>query len=100
MAKEINFNSEMQELANLIAPYAPNGWERMNVSFETYAPGDYGIDIAAVVGGANTPVDIEEGDVDALEKIFTAIKEKTIAEWRIAHFYFTVEGDCEITFEY
>ena len=100
MANEVEFNSEMQELANVVAPYAPEGWERMNVSLETYAPGDYGIDVAAIINGINNPVDIDEGDIDVIERIFNAIKEKTVEEWRVAHFFFTASGDCEITFEY
>ena len=100
MSKEIDFSGEMQELANVIAQYAPENWEKMFTTFESYAPGDYGIDSWAVVGGENVPVDIDEEDIDSLEEIFGTIQTKSVVHWRIAKFEFSNEGDCELNFEY
>ena len=100
MSNEIDFSAEMQELANVIAQYAPENWEKMCVVFEEYAPGDYGIDSWAIVAGQNEPVDFEEEDIDNLEKIFSIIQKKSIEKWNSAQFEFTADGDCEISFAY
>lgn len=100
MPKEIDFSSEMQELANVIAQYAPEKWKEMFTSFESYGPGDYGIDSWAVVGNGKVPVDFAEEDIDNLERIFGSIQTKSVVHWRIAHFEFSREGNCELSFEY
>ena len=100
MSNEIEFSSEMQELANVIAQYAPENWEKMITSFEPYEQGDYGIDSCAIVGNVKVPVDFDEDDVDRLEKIFMAIQTKCVERWSVAKFEFSNEGDCELNFEY
>ena len=95
-----NFNQEMQELADVLAQYAPEDWQQMNLSYETFDEGDVSFDSWAVVNGEKYPVDIDEEDLDKLEVIFANIKVKTSDNWKIAKFQFTVEGDCEINFEY
>ena len=100
MSKEIDFSSEMQELANVIAQYAPENWEKMITSFEPYGPADYGIDSCAIVGNEKVPVDFDEEDIDRLEKTFMAIQAKSVEHWRVAQFEFSSEGDCELNFEY
>lgn len=100
MSNEIDFEMEMQELANIIAQYAPENWEKMNLICEFYSEADYGFDSWAIVAGEKTPVDFDEEDLDALESVFSKIRKKTIEEWSIAEFMFTCEGDCELNFQY
>lgn len=100
MSKEIDFSSEMQDLANVIAQYAPENWKKMFASFEQYAPGDYGIDSWALVGNEKMPVDFDEEDIDSLERIFGSIQSKSVEHWRVARFEFSNEGDCELNFDY
>ena len=100
MSKEIDFGSEMQELANVVAQYAPENWEKMTVQFEFYSDGDYGIESRADCADGKYPVDFDEEDIDALEKTFKSIRKKSIERWNISHFEFNNEGDCEINFEY
>ena len=90
----------MQELANVIAQYAPENWKKMITSFEPYGPGDYGIDSCAIVGNEKVPVDFDEEDIDNLETIFSIIQKKSIEKWKSAQFEFTSDGDCEISFAY
>ena len=100
MSNEVDFSVEMQDLANIIAQYAPENWEKMSVIFEEYAPGDYGIDSWAIIASENIPVDFDEDDIDNLETIFSIIQKKSIEKWKSAQFEFTSDGDCEISFAY
>ncbi len=98
--KTPNLDHEMQELADVLAQYAPEDWQQMNLNYETFDEGDVGFDSWAVVAGENIPIDIDEDDLDKLEEIFAIIKTKTKDNWKIAKYLFTVDGDCEISFEY
>ncbi len=102
MSEEIDFSAEMQELANVIAQYAPENWVKLSTNFEFYSPNDYGIDSYAIVSGKedSEPIDFDEEDIDALEKIFTEIRNKSIEEWKVATFECTSDGDCELNFEF
>ena len=100
MAKEIDFSSEMQKLADVIAQYAPENWEKMFASFGQLSPGNYGIDSWAIVKNEKVPVDFDEEDIDSLESIFGSIQTKAVERWRVAKFEFSNEGDCELNFEY
>ena len=95
-----NFDREMQELADVLAQYAPEDWQQMNLNYETFDEGDVSFDSWAIADGENIPIDIDEDDLDKLEEIFTKIKTKTKDTWKIAKYQFTVDGDCEISFEY
>ena len=98
--KTPNLDQEMQELADVLAQYAPENWQQMNLNYETFDEGDESFDSWAVVNGENSPVDIDEEDIDKLEAIFANIKAKASDNWKVAKFKFTVDGDCEINFEY
>ena len=100
MSNEIDFSEEMQSLANVVAQYAPDNWESMFTAFEEYDPGDYGIDSYAIVNNEKIPVDFDEEDIDALERLFKSIQKKSVESWKVAQFSFTNEGDCELNFEY
>ena len=100
MPDEIDFSAEMQNLADIASQYAPENWEKMNLCFELYSPGNYGIDAWAEIGGERIPVDFDEDDIDNLEKVFEIIRKKSIEKWNVAIFEFSSSGDCELNFKY
>lgn len=100
MSDEVDFSSEMQKLADVVSQYAPENWEKMNLNFASYSPDDYGIDSWAEVDGKKVSVDFDEDDIDALEKIFEVICNKSIGNWSSANFEFSSSGDCELNFQY
>jgi hypothetical protein len=98
--KTPNFDQEMQELADVLAQYAPENWQQMNLNYKTFDECDVSFESWVDVNGEKTPIDIDEEDIDKLETIFINIKVKAVANWKSAKFHFTIDGDCEIDFEY
>ena len=100
MTDEIDLCAEMQELANVVVPQAPDKWETLNVIFEFYEEGGYGIDAWADVAKKRTPIDFEEDEIDKLEILFQSIQTKTRNSWKKAQFVLSNEGECEMSFDY
>ncbi len=100
MSNKIDLSAEMQDLANIIAQYAPDNWTKLCTSFEPYEGEAFGIDSYAEAGEEKIPLDFDEEDIDSLEKIFRTIRNKTMESWKVAEFSFNNNGDSEMNFQY